>query len=202
MPNAARLLAEPAPPPATTTARQPNRRGPRTEAGKARSRMNALRHGLRAQVLPLPMGEDEAGFSALADRLARTYGPEDDTEAELVAVIAVAMWREIRADRFEVEALDALAEEAGCDGAAFRGGMLAESATCRATVATVIRYQSAASNAVRRAMELFFRYRKARRDGLLVGDADAADATERTNEFPAPANGNGTNACRGPDLAR
>src|SRR3954471_17590613 len=114
MPSTARLLVDPAPPPpaTTTTARQPGRRGPRTEAGEARSRMNALRHGLRARVLPLPVGEDEVGFAALADRLARTYRPEDDTEAELLAAIAVAMWREIRADRFEVEALDALAAEA------------------------------------------------------------------------------------------
>jgi hypothetical protein len=201
MPSAARLLADPAPAPAATTARQPGKRGPRTEAGKARSRMNALRHGLRARVLPLPLGEDEAGFTALADRLVRTYGPEDATEAELVAAIAVAMWREIRADRFEVEALDALAEEADGEGAAFRGGMLVESPACRATVATVTRYQSAASNAVRRAMETFFRYRSARRSGLLVAGAEI-EVAECTNEFPTPADGNGTHGFRGPDLAR
>ena len=40
--------------------------GPRTDAGKAASRLNAMKHGLRAQTVPLPV-EDPAELEALAD---------------------------------------------------------------------------------------------------------------------------------------
>ena len=40
--------------------------GPRTDAGKARSRLNGLKHGLRAQVLVLP-DEDPAAFQERLD---------------------------------------------------------------------------------------------------------------------------------------
>ncbi|MCS6781056.1 MAG: hypothetical protein NZ555_15295, partial [Geminicoccaceae bacterium] len=73
----------------------PLRRGPRTPEGKARSALNALRHGLRARRFCLLPHEDPAEFEALA-RAARTvYRPRDPIERELVEAIAVALWREI-----------------------------------------------------------------------------------------------------------
>ncbi|HEX6012216.1 MAG TPA: hypothetical protein VFY87_10535 [Geminicoccaceae bacterium] len=87
--------------------------------GKARSRRNVPKHGLRAKLLPLPLaGDDAARFQELAAGLRRTYRPEDEAEAQLVDAIAVAMWQEIATDRLEAEALAAMA---GGEGRPFHG---------------------------------------------------------------------------------
>jgi hypothetical protein len=181
---------EPSPPAdSATVVPLPKKRGPNTPEGKARSRQNALKHGLRAKLLPPPpAGDDAAHFQELAADLRRTYRPEDAAEAQLVEAMAVAMWQEITADRLEAEALAAMA---GGDGTPFHGGLLLEAAANRATLHTVLRYQASASCAVGRAMRLFFQHRRAKRDGLLATGDEAADEIS-TNELPllgtAPAN--------------
>jgi hypothetical protein len=191
MPAAVLALADPPPAPMapepaaapTTVVPLPKKRGPNTPEGKARSRQNALKHGLRAKLLPLPpAGDDAAYFAELADGLRATYRPEDAAEAQLVEAIAVAMWQEITADRLEAEALAAMA---GGDGRPFHGGMLLESPANRATLHTVLRYQASASCAVGRAMRLFFQHRRAKRDGLLATGNEIADEI-CTNELPTP----------------
>ena len=87
--------------------------GPRTEAGKRRARMNALRHGLSSRdpktaVLP---GEDAAQFAALKADLAARFRPEGDMERELVAEMAAALWRCRRVPAAEIAALVANADE-------------------------------------------------------------------------------------------
>jgi len=196
MPAAALALAEPPPPapeapklaPAAIVA-LPKKRGPNTPEGKARSRQNALKHGLRAKLLSLPLsGDDAADFQELTDGLRRTYRPEDTAEAQLVDAVAVAMWQEITANRLEAEAFAAMAE----DGAPFHGSALLKAAGNRAALHTVLRYQATASCAVGRAMRLFFAHRRAKRDGLL--DTNEADCT---NEFspPLPAPGPANDTC-------
>jgi hypothetical protein len=49
--------------------------GPRTKSGKARSRRNALKHGLSAEQVVM-LGEDPAAFEALRDDLYNHYQPE------------------------------------------------------------------------------------------------------------------------------
>ena len=78
-------------------------RGPVTAIGKARSSRNALRHGLRAQLL-VPE-EDEAAFRGMAGRLFAEIGPAGELEGFLVADLATAMWRSGRARRLEAQAL-------------------------------------------------------------------------------------------------
>ncbi len=190
MPATALALADPPQAPesasaSTTVVPLPKKRGPNTPEGKARSRQNALKHGLRAKLLPLPLtGDDATHFQELLSGLRRTYRPEDAAEAQLVEAIAAAMWQEITADRLEAEALAAMA---GGGGRPFHGGTLLESPANRATLHTVLRYQATASCAVGRAMRLLFQHRRAKRDGLLV-----LDEAKSTNELPpsgaAPAN--------------
>jgi hypothetical protein len=161
----------------------PKKRGPNTPEGKASSRQNALKHGLRAKLLPLLLaGDDAAHFAELLAGLRRTYRPEDAAEAQLVEAIAVATRQEIKADRLEAEALAAMA---GGDGRPVHGRMLLGASANRATLHTVLRYQSTASCAVGRAMRLFFQHRRAKRDGLLVLEEESAGAN-RTNDFPRP----------------
>lgn len=93
--------------------------GPRTEEGKRRSRLNAVKHGLASRSLEtvvLP-GEDPAEFAALeADLIART-APSGALERQAVREMAAALWRARRAPAAEVAALlanadaDELAEE-------------------------------------------------------------------------------------------
>jgi hypothetical protein len=190
MPAAALALADPPPaaavpsePATATVVALPKKRGPNTPEGKARSRRNALKHGLRAKLLRLPpAGDDAVHFQELADGLRATYRPENAAEAGLVEAIAVAMWQEITADRLEAEALAAMA---GGEGRPFHGGLLLETPANRAALHTVLRYQTSASCAVGRAMRLFFQHRRAKRDGLLLAPDDAADEI-CTNELPPP----------------
>jgi hypothetical protein len=70
----------------------PQKRGPKTPEGKARSRMNALKHGLRARQFGLLPEESQAEWAEHVADLRRCYGPVDEAEEKLVAAIAAAMW--------------------------------------------------------------------------------------------------------------
>jgi hypothetical protein len=75
--------------------------GPRSLAGKARSRQNALKHGLTASQTMLP-GEDPAEFAGLRESLFNSLKPLNDLEFQLVERIASLSWRLRRVQAFEV----------------------------------------------------------------------------------------------------
>ena len=156
-------------------AREPEKRGPKTPEGKARSALNALRHGLRARHFALLPHEDPAEFEALAAATREAYRPACAVERELVEALVVALWREIRADRLEAEIL---ADIPPADASRTCGSDLFDERH-RASFALLLRYRAQAAGAVRRAQEALLRHRK------LVAEAAAADASENcTNEFP------------------
>ena len=66
--------------------------GPRTEEGKARSRHNALTHGLTATQVVIP-GETPADYSALRDRLMSEIAPQSALEEDLADRLATTLWR-------------------------------------------------------------------------------------------------------------
>ena len=77
--------------------------GPATEAGKAASSVNALRHGLtatRAVVLP---DEDGEAFEALRRELMADLAPEGALQCQLADRACVLMWCLSRAARQETE---------------------------------------------------------------------------------------------------
>ncbi len=78
--------------------------GPRTDAGKAISRRNAITHGLTADQLLLD-GEDPAVFEMLRDDFFDEYAPATSYEAELTHRIATLSWRLRRIDVFEAAIL-------------------------------------------------------------------------------------------------
>src|SRR4051812_28696229 len=142
----------------------PTKRGPRTPEGKARSAMNALRHGLRARAFALLPEEDPADWEEHLADLRAGYGPLDAAEEKLVAALAVAMWKEVRADRQEAEVLAAippLAPGRPC------GGDLQQPAHAL-SLSTALRYATAAGMAVQRAQRAFLAHRKALRAGLVL----------------------------------
>jgi len=159
---------------------EPNKRGPKTPEGKARSALNALRHGLRARHFALLPHEDPAEFAALAAATREAYRPTCAVERELVEALAVALWREIRADRLEAEVL---ADIPPADGSRTCGSDLADERH-RASFALLLRYRAQAAGAVRRAQEALLRHRRLRAEAA----AAAAPAEPRPNAFPtAPA---------------
>ena len=66
--------------------------GPRTEVGKRRSSLNALRHGLTARSAVLPT-EDAVAYETHCRAFHDEYQPATPTETQLVAELADTSWR-------------------------------------------------------------------------------------------------------------
>jgi hypothetical protein len=115
-------------------------KGPRSAAGKARSAMNALKHGFRARTPTLLPDEDEATFAAFAEAVAGELQPAGALQTDLVARIAIAAWRARRADRLEAALLGR--HLAGSDDAeaALGNGLIRDGHGPRA-LETLLRYR-------------------------------------------------------------
>jgi hypothetical protein len=66
--------------------------GPKTEKGKLRSALNATRHGLAGRGLLLP-GEDASVYTEKMDGIFTAMAPQDDAQAEMVALVADDIWK-------------------------------------------------------------------------------------------------------------
>lgn len=66
--------------------------GPRTEAGKKRSSLNALRHGLTSQIIVLA-SEDLDAYKAMTSEFHRDFSPQGILETKLVQSLAESQWR-------------------------------------------------------------------------------------------------------------
>jgi hypothetical protein len=66
--------------------------GPKTESGKQRSSLNALRHGLTSQIVVMPTEELEA-YQLHLKSFTEEYDPQGATESNLVQALADASWR-------------------------------------------------------------------------------------------------------------
>jgi len=78
--------------------------GPRTETGKQRSSLNALRHGLTGQTIVLP-SEDLAAYQAFTKRFFDDLQPRGMVEEQLVQTLADTSWRLNRARAIETNLL-------------------------------------------------------------------------------------------------
>src|SRR5215467_4010141 len=82
--------------------------GPRTEDGKQRSRVNAVRHGLTAETVVGSL-EDAEDYKAFEAAIIVDYEAETAVARELVLRLASLLWRlrratAIEADLFEIQA--------------------------------------------------------------------------------------------------
>jgi hypothetical protein len=80
-------------------------RGPKTPEGKARSALNALKHGLRARYCVVLGDEDLQAFHALEDALLAELAPQGALQSVLARRIVAASWRLERTERIEAELL-------------------------------------------------------------------------------------------------
>jgi hypothetical protein len=78
--------------------------GPRTEAGKQRSSMNALQHGLTATTAVLPT-EDPATYQQHCLNFQNEYQPATPTETHLVQELTDTSWRLNRIPLLEAQLL-------------------------------------------------------------------------------------------------
>ena len=78
--------------------------GPKTDAGKHASRLNAVTHGLLANAVVITAGdyqEDEQEFAQLLEELREQFTPVGVAEDLEVQKIALCYWRKMRAVRYE-----------------------------------------------------------------------------------------------------
>jgi hypothetical protein len=78
--------------------------GPTTIEGKQRSSMNAITHGIFANI-PLLPGENEEQFKILREDLIKTYQPIDTMEMHLVQRIYLGLIRQKRLQEAEAALL-------------------------------------------------------------------------------------------------
>jgi hypothetical protein len=90
--------------------RETNRRnaqrstGPRTPEGKSRARLNALKHGLRAEQFALP-GEDQEDLKRLTDEWVEYYEPRSPGERAVLDRCVYATVQQKRCARYHAEAV-------------------------------------------------------------------------------------------------
>jgi len=83
--------------------------GPKTEAGKKRSRCNAIRHGLSAETVIDPL-EDTEDYEAFELSVTSDFDAQTAVERELVLRLASLLWRLRRATAIETGLLQIQAE--------------------------------------------------------------------------------------------
>ena len=111
MPAVTPLLSPSSPPASSERRIAANRRnaqkstGPRTAEGKARSRFNAVTHGLTTRMALIP-DEDPAEYEQFALAMAEELNPQTRLEAELAERIVQLTWRRRRVWRAEEEVID------------------------------------------------------------------------------------------------
>lgn len=81
------------------------KRGPRTEAGKRKSALNALTHGVLARTPVIPGVEAEAEWERHIAGFRQSLAPANEFEAFLVESIAHTAWRLKRLELYENEML-------------------------------------------------------------------------------------------------
>ncbi len=94
--------------------------GPRTEQGRRRSRLNAIRHGLTAETV-IAAFENADDYSSFEDAIASDYRVCTTIERELVSRLASVLWRlrrstSIETGMFQVQGELMGEEENRCQG--------------------------------------------------------------------------------------
>lgn len=162
-------------------------RGPRTAEGKARSRRNAMRHGLRAEVLEVLPLEAGGPTEALVSQVRAELAPADVIEAELVDAIAVALWRLRQARQLEAELANAGAK--GQTSMPLASSMLKRNHGSGA-VALLLRYRNQAVGELDRLLRLLEARRSAGEGGQDMTGPRPSSMPQSANICLATANDN------------
>ncbi len=150
--------------------------GPKTPAGKARVRLNALTHGLLSREIVLP-DEDQVALAQLARRLRVDLQPIGEREELLADLVTRAVWRLRRFGRVEAEVfvshgtrlLDTLVDRvAEADGTVASVGLVfIRDATGPDAFSKLSRYEARVERSLYRALHELERLQHARRGGAV-----------------------------------
>ena len=113
--------------------------GPASEAGKARSAMNGVRHGLSGRTFFLLPDEDPEEFAAHEAMWLAEWQPRDVAERDVAELAIRALWREIRADRLETQILT---DVFGADAIEDEAERRAAKAAAMKALGTLLRYRA------------------------------------------------------------
>src|SRR5947209_10734296 len=86
-----------------------SRGGPNTAAGKQRSRLNSIKHGLTSSTLVVLPEEDSQEYEELLAGFRAALQPHNAIEDALVLRLAQTHWRGLRSRRLETGMLDVTA---------------------------------------------------------------------------------------------
>ena len=172
--------------------------GPRTPEGKARSRANALKHGLLAETILIndrDPDEEPQDFDDLLSALIDDVQPAGAREQLLVERLAVCYWRLRRAHRFEAHYIDAhrRAQRASLGRSAEEAGVPKPPLPVSEWASNLIRYESLIDRELHRTLQQLDRLQRQRRHGSgapsfpkeRVGDGPAR-TVNHGNDSPAP----------------
>ncbi len=90
---------------------QTGKPGPRSERGRARVRLNPVKHGVLAQTPVIPLVEREEDWERLKLGIREYYQVVGTMEEELADIISESIWRRKRAVRFETESIAAYLDD-------------------------------------------------------------------------------------------
>jgi len=79
--------------------------GPKTQEGKDKVRLNAIKHGLRAKLIEVLPHEDRIEFARRLDAWFEEYDPQSEIEIHRVRQAVILTWKIERADRHEIAQL-------------------------------------------------------------------------------------------------
>jgi hypothetical protein len=140
--------------------------GPKTAAGRAVSRQNALKHGLSARKL-IVFDEKRGDFLAFHDEMLAALAPGDALEAALAERIILCAWRLRRAGRAEAARLNYAAAQRMGHHPGWRTEIDNALSDGEGTIAMIARYETQIERSLYRAMASLER-RQARRAGEAV----------------------------------
>lgn len=163
--------------------------GPRTPKGKARSSLNAIRHGALSARSLLPW-EDPEELEELRRGFARALQPVGALETELVERLVSSAWRRRRVERVELGLWDW--QGSVSQGRVSLPQVFASDCRTDQAIASICRYMSARDREFYRALETL----TALREGGLFG-ADSSDDDDDASDPSDDDEGEGGNGSEG-----
>jgi len=150
-----------------------NSTGPRTEAGKQRSSLNALRHGLTAQTVVLP-SDDLAAYQRHCQEFLDQYRPTNKLETHLTQTIADLSWRLNRILAIETNMLAANSVDTENDTVPTASAMSKTFREQSQALANLSMYEHRLSNRLDKALKQLHELQAERRNQVLFTMPEAA----------------------------
>jgi len=139
--------------------------GPRTEEGKSASRLNALQHGVDAQLEVIP-GEDPGQLEALRDAYRAEWQPVGLEQEFLVETLVQADWNRRRYRRIEADLINhALSTMDPCDHPL--GALFAANTPATRAIERAVKHYEAAHRAWMRALSELRKIRESAADAAV-----------------------------------